>query len=241
MSDPFLKVENVETYYGSIRALAGVDVEVKAGEIVTMIGANGAGKSTLMMTICGNPKPRSGRIVFDGRDITNLPTHQIMRLGIAQSPEGRRIFPRMSVMENLQMGAMLVDEKHFDDDLKRVFTLFPRLKERITQRGGTLSGGEQQMLAIARALMGRPRLLLLDEPSLGLAPLIVKQIFEVIRELNVNEKLTVFLVEQNAFHALKLAHRGYVMVNGKITLSGAGMELLGREDVRAAYLEGGRH
>jgi branched-chain amino acid transport system ATP-binding protein len=241
MSASFLKVENVETYYGSIRALAGVDFEVNAGEIVTMIGANGAGKSTLMMTICGNPKPRSGRIVFDGRDITNLPTHQIMRLGIAQSPEGRRIFPRMSVMENLQMGAMLVDEKHFDDDLKRVFTLFPRLKERITQRGGTLSGGEQQMLAIARALMGRPRLLLLDEPSLGLAPLIVKQIFEVIRELNVNEKLTVFLVEQNAFHALKLAHRGYVMVNGKITLSGAGMELLGREDVRAAYLEGGRH
>jgi branched-chain amino acid transport system ATP-binding protein len=241
MSNPFLKIENVETYYGSIRALAGVDVEVNAGEIVTMIGANGAGKSTLMMTICGNPKPRSGRIIFDGRDITNMPTHQIMRLGIAQSPEGRRIFPRMSVMENLQMGAMLVDEKHFEDDLKRVFTLFPRLKERITQRGGTLSGGEQQMLAIARALMGRPRLLLLDEPSLGLAPLIVKQIFEVIRELNVNEKLTVFLVEQNAFHALKLAHRGYVMVNGKITLSGAGMELLGREDVRAAYLEGGRH
>jgi len=241
MSNPFLKVENVETYYGSIRALAGVDFEVNAGEIVTMIGANGAGKSTLMMTICGNPKPRTGRIVFDGRDITNMPTHEIMRLGIAQSPEGRRIFPRMSVMENLQMGAMLVDEKHFDDDLKRVFTLFPRLKERITQRGGTLSGGEQQMLAIARALMGRPRLLLLDEPSLGLAPLIVKQIFEVIRDLNVNEKLTVFLVEQNAFHALKLAHRGYVMVNGKITLSGAGMELLGREDVRAAYLEGGRH
>jgi branched-chain amino acid transport system ATP-binding protein len=241
MSNPFLKVENVETYYGSIRALAGVDFEVNAGEIVTMIGANGAGKSTLMMTICGNPKPRTGRIVFDGRDITNMPTHEIMRLGIAQSPEGRRIFPRMSVMENLQMGAMLVDEKHFDDDLKRIFGLFPRLKERITQRGGTLSGGEQQMLAIARALMGRPRLLLLDEPSLGLAPLIVKQIFEVIRDLNVNEKLTVFLVEQNAFHALKLAHRGYVMVNGKITLSGAGMELLGREDVRAAYLEGGRH
>ena len=215
MSGPFLKVENVETYYGSIRALAGVDFEVHAGEIVTMIGANGAGKSTLMMTICGNPKPRSGRVVFDGREITNMPTHEIMRLGIAQSPEGRRIFPRMTVMENLQMGAMLVDEKHFDDDLKRMFTLFPRLKERIAQRGGTLSGGEQQMLAIARALMGRPKLLLLDEPSLGLAPLIVKQIFEVIRELNTNEKLTVFLVEQNAFHALKLAHRGYVMVNGK--------------------------
>jgi branched-chain amino acid transport system ATP-binding protein len=241
MSQPFLKVENVETYYGSIRALAGVDFDVNSGEIVTMIGANGAGKSTLMMTICGNPKPRSGRVIFDGRDITNLPTHEIMRLGIAQSPEGRRIFPRMTVMENLQMGAMLVDEKHFDDDLKRMFTMFPRLKERITQRGGTLSGGEQQMLAIARALMGRPKLLLLDEPSLGLAPLIVKQIFEVIRELNTNEKLTVFLVEQNAFHALKLAHRGYVMVNGRITMSGEGRELLGREDVRAAYLEGGRH
>ncbi len=241
MSAPFLKVENVETYYGSIRALAGVDFEVHSGEIVTMIGANGAGKSTLMMTICGNPKPRSGRIIFNGHEITDLPTHEIMRLGIAQSPEGRRIFPRMTVMENLQMGAMLVDEKHFDDDLKRMFTLFPRLKERISQRGGTLSGGEQQMLAIARALMGRPKLLLLDEPSLGLAPLIVKQIFEVIRELNTNEKLTVFLVEQNAFHALKLAHRGYVMVNGQITMSGEGRELLGREDVRAAYLEGGRH
>jgi branched-chain amino acid transport system ATP-binding protein len=241
MSEPFLKVENVETYYGSIRALAGVDFAVNAGEIVTMIGANGAGKSTLMMTICGNPKPRTGRVVFDGRDITNMPTHEIMRLGIAQSPEGRRIFPRMTVMENLQMGAILVEDKHFDDDIKRVFTLFPRLKERIMQRGGTLSGGEQQMLAIARALMGRPKLLLLDEPSLGLAPLIVKQIFEVIRDLNVNEKLTVFLVEQNAFHALKLAHRGYVMVNGRITMSGEGKELLGREDVRAAYLEGGRH
>ncbi len=241
MTGPFLKVEKVETYYGSIRALAGVDFEVNSGEIVTMIGANGAGKSTLMMTICGNPKPRTGRILFDGHDITNMPTHEIMRLGIAQSPEGRRIFPRMTVQENLQMGAILVDDKHFDDDLKRVFTLFPRLKERVTQRGGTLSGGEQQMLAIARALMSRPRLLLLDEPSLGLAPLIVKQIFEVIRELNRNEKLTVFLVEQNAFHALKLAHRGYVMVNGQITMSGTGKELLGREDVRAAYLEGGRH
>jgi branched-chain amino acid transport system ATP-binding protein len=241
MSGPFLKVENIETYYGSIRALAGVDFEVRSGEIVTMIGANGAGKSTLMMTICGNPKPRTGRIIFDGKDITSLPTHEIMRLGIAQSPEGRRIFPRMTVMENLQMGAILVDPKHFEDDLKRVFTLFPRLKERIGQRGGTLSGGEQQMLAIARALMSRPRLLLLDEPSLGLAPLIVKQIFEVIRDLNANEKLTVFLVEQNAFHALKLAHRGYVMVNGQITMSGTGKELLGREDVRAAYLEGGRH
>jgi branched-chain amino acid transport system ATP-binding protein len=193
------------------------------------------------MTIFGNPRARAGSIVFDGSDITQLPTHEIARLRIAQSPEGRRIFPRMTVLENLQMGASLVAPEHFDGDLKRVYELFPRLKERAGQRGGTLSGGEQQMLAIARALMGRPRLLLLDEPSLGLAPLIVKQIFEVIRELNSKEGLTVFLVEQNAFHALKLAHRAYVMVNGLITMSGTGAELLKREEVRAAYLEGGRH
>ncbi|MDN2567007.1 ABC transporter ATP-binding protein [Aquibium sp. A9E412] len=241
MSDTLLAVRGVETYYGKIVALRGVDVDVHRGEIVTMIGANGAGKSTLMMTICGDPRARSGQIVYDGIDITAMPTHEIMRLGIAQSPEGRRIFPRMTVMENLQMGASLVPEEHFDGDLERVFTLFPRLKERIGQRGGTLSGGEQQMLAIARALMGRPKLLLLDEPSLGLAPLIVKQIFAAIRELNETEGLTVFLVEQNAFHALKLAHRGYVMVNGSITMSGTGAELLRREEVRAAYLEGGRH
>jgi branched-chain amino acid transport system ATP-binding protein len=241
MSAPLLSVSGVETYYGKIVALRGVDVEVNPGEIVTLIGANGAGKSTLMMTICGSPQARTGRIVYDGRDITTMPTHEIMRMGIAQSPEGRRIFPRMTVLENLQMGASLVDPAHFDADLKRVYDLFPRLKERAGQRGGTLSGGEQQMLAIARALMGRPKLLLLDEPSLGLAPLIVKQIFEVIRELNTLEGLTVFLVEQNAFHALRLAHRGYVMVNGKITMSGTGAELLKREEVRAAYLEGGRH
>jgi len=239
--EPILSVRGVETYYGKIVALRGVDVEVFPGEIVTLIGANGAGKSTLMMTICGSPQARSGQIVYDGRDITSMPTHQIMRLGIAQSPEGRRIFPRMTVMENLQMGASLVPEEHFDGDLRRIFDLFPRLKERASQRGGTLSGGEQQMLAIARALMGRPKLLLLDEPSLGLAPLIVKQIFEVIAELNRTDGLTVFLVEQNAFHALKLAHRGYVMVNGNITMSGTGAELLKREEVRAAYLEGGRH
>ncbi len=238
---PLLSVTGVETYYGKIVALRGVDIEVNRGEIVTLIGANGAGKSTLMMTICGNPRARTGQIVYDGADITNMPTHEIMRMGIAQSPEGRRIFPRMTVMENLQMGASLVDEKHFDDDLKRVFDLFPRLKERASQRGGTLSGGEQQMLAIGRALMSRPKLLLLDEPSLGLAPLIVKQIFEIIGELNANEGLTVFLVEQNAFHALKLAHRGHVMVNGQITMSGTGQELLEREEVRAAYLEGGGH
>jgi branched-chain amino acid transport system ATP-binding protein len=232
---PLLSVRGVETYYGKIVALRGVDMDVNRGEIVTLIGANGAGKSTLMMTICGDPRARAGSIVYDGTDITRMPTHDIMKLGIAQSPEGRRIFPRMTVMENLQMGALLVPPQHFDDDLKRVFELFPRLKERAGQRGGTLSGGEQQMLAIARALMSRPKLLLLDEPSLGLAPLIVKQIFEVIKGL------TVFLVEQNAFHALKLAHRGYVMVNGNITMSGTGAELLKREEVRAAYLEGGRH
>jgi branched-chain amino acid transport system ATP-binding protein len=239
--EPLLSVRGVETYYGKIVALRGVDVDVHPGEIVTLIGANGAGKSTLMMTICGSPRATRGTVVYDGKDITGVPTHEIMRMGIAQSPEGRRIFPRMTVLENLQMGAQLVAAEHFDDDLRRIYELFPRLKERAGQRGGTLSGGEQQMLAIARALMSRPKVLLLDEPSLGLAPLIVKQIFEVIRELNRSEGLTVFLVEQNAFHALKLAHRGYVMVNGNITMSGSGAELLKREEVRAAYLEGGRH
>ncbi|MEM5471635.1 ABC transporter ATP-binding protein [Hoeflea sp. AS60] len=243
MSDDqnLLTIRGVETYYGKIVALRGVDVDVKKGEIVTLIGANGAGKSTLMMTICGSPRARTGEIVFDGQDISRMPTHEIIRMGIAQSPEGRRIFGRMTVIENLQMGAQLVDDKHFEDDLKRVYDLFPRLRERAGQRGGTLSGGEQQMLAIGRALMSRPKLLLLDEPSLGLAPLIVKQIFEIIKELNSNEGLTVFLVEQNAFHALKLAHRGYVMVNGNITMSGTGAELLKRDEVRAAYLEGGAH
>ncbi len=239
--ETLLSVRGLETFYGKIQALRGVDIDVRRGEIVTLIGANGAGKSTLMMTICGNPQARSGQIVYNGTDITNLPTHDIMSMSIAQSPEGRRIFPRMTVMENLQMGAILEDEKYFDDDLRKVFELFPRLKERRGQRGGTLSGGEQQMLAIGRALMSRPKLLLLDEPSLGLAPLVVKQIFEAIRELNANEGLTVFLVEQNAFHALRLAHRGYVMVNGVITMAGTGRELLAREEVRSAYLEGGAH
>nr|WP_298689936.1 ABC transporter ATP-binding protein [uncultured Dongia sp.] len=234
-----LKISGVHTYYGHIEALKGVDLDVKEGEIVTLIGANGAGKSTLLMTICGTPRARNGRIIFEGRDIAQMPTYEIMRLGIAQSPEGRRIFPRMTVMENLRMGAITGDPQHFDGDLERVFAIFPRLKERAGQRGGTLSGGEQQMLAIARALMSRPRLLLLDEPSLGLAPLIVKQIFSVIREINEQQGMTVFLVEQNANHALKLAHRGYVMVNGTITLSGTGAELLSNAEVRAAYLEGG--
>ena len=194
-----------------------------------------------MMTIFGSPQAREGRILYQGRDITRMPPHEIARLRIAQSPEGRRIFPRMTVLENLQMGASLDNLKYFNEDSERMFTLFPRLKERLHQRGGTLSGGEQQMLAIARALMARPTLLMLDEPSLGLAPLIVKQIFDAIRELNRSEGLTVFLVEQNAYHALKLAHRGYVMVNGVITMTGSGRSLLENPEVRAAYLEGGRH
>jgi branched-chain amino acid transport system ATP-binding protein len=239
MSEVLLQGKGVETFYGKIQALKGIDFEVHKGEIATVIGANGAGKSTLMMTICGTPRARAGTIVLDGQDITQMPTHEIVHLGIAQSPEGRRIFPRMSVFENLQMGATVDKLRHFDEDLVKVFALFPRLEERRNQRAGTLSGGEQQMLAIGRALMARPRLLLLDEPSLGLAPIIVKQIFAAIKKLNQEEGLTVLLVEQNAFHALRLAHRAYVMVNGKIAMSGTGAELLKSPEVRAAYLEGG--
>jgi len=236
-----LKVSGVHTFYGHIEALKGVDIEVGSGEIVTLIGANGAGKSTLLMTICGAPRARDGSIQFNGVELTQLPTYSIMRMGIAQAPEGRRIFPRMTVLENLKMGAITTQPEYFTEDLDRVLEIFPRLKEREGQRGGTLSGGEQQMLAIARALMSRPKLLLLDEPSLGLAPLIVKQIFDTIRTINQNQGVTVFLVEQNANHALKLAHRGYVMVNGKITMAGTGAELLANPEVRAAYLEGGHH
>jgi len=238
MSEALLSVRGVETFYGKIQALKGIELDVKKGEIATLIGSNGAGKSTLMMTICGTPRARTGTITFDGHDITNMPVHEIVRLGISQSPEGRRIFPRMTVEENLQMGATVSDPKFFDADLARAFSLFPILEKRRDQRGGTLSGGEQQMLAIARALMARPRLLLLDEPSLGLAPLLVKQIFTAIKELNEKEGMTVFLVEQNAFHALKLAHRAYVMVNGKIAMSGTGKELLASPEIRSAYLEG---
>ena len=238
MSENLLAVRGVETFYGKIQALRGIDLDVNKGEIVTLIGSNGAGKSTLMMTVCGTPRARSGSINFDGHDITAMPTHEIARLGISQAPEGRRIFPRMTVQENLQMGAIVSKPEFFAEDLARVFRMFPILEKRQGQRGGTLSGGEQQMLAIARALMSRPRLLLLDEPSLGLAPLIVKLIFAAIRELNEKEGLTVFLVEQNAFHALKLAHRAYVMVNGNITMTGTGRELLSRPEIRAAYLEG---
>ena len=237
---PMLAIRGLRAAYGKIEALKGVDLEINRGEIVALIGANGAGKSTLMMTICGNPRAREGTITFAGRDITQMPTHEIARLNLAQAPEGRRIFSRMTVLENLQMGATTSAATEFASDLEHVLTLFPHLKQRIGQRGGTLSGGEQQMLAIARALMARPRLLLLDEPSLGLAPLIVRQIFDAIKALNAQDGLTVFLVEQNAYHALKLAHRGYVMVNGLITLSGTGCELLERPEIKQAYLEGGR-
>jgi branched-chain amino acid transport system ATP-binding protein len=239
MSAALLKISNVTAGYGNIPVLHGVSLDVAKGEIVALIGANGAGKTTLMMTVFGRPRAAHGDILFDGRSITQLPTHSIARLRIAQSPEGRRIFPRLTVLENLQMGALIANEASgFEEDLERVCTLFPVLRKRKAQRGGTLSGGEQQMLAIARALMGRPKLLLLDEPSLGLAPLIVKQIFATIGELN-RQGLTVFLVEQNAYHALKLAHRGYVMVNGRITMTGTGRDLLESEEVKTAYLEGG--
>ena len=234
-----LTLQNVNTFYGQIQALRDVSITVEEGEIVTLIGANGAGKSTLMMTIFGQPQARSGAIIYRGEDITNLPSFQIARRGIAQSPEGRRIFARMSVEENLLMGAQVIKYADYDKNLALVLELFPRLKERFAQRGGTLSGGEQQMLAIARALMSKPKLLLLDEPSLGLAPLVIKQIFGAIRQLNRETGLTVLLVEQNANQALKLAHRGYVLVNGAITMAGPGLELLAKPEIRAAYLEGG--
>ena len=235
-----LRISGVHASYGNIAALRGVDLEVAAGEIVTLIGANGAGKSTLLMTVCGAPRAARGEILFEGRDITRLATFEIVRLGIAQAPEGRRIFSRMTVLENLQMGATVADPGCFDEDLALIFDFFPILEERRGQRGGTLSGGEQQMLGIARALMSRPRLLLLDEPSLGLAPLVVKQIFRAIRQVNESRKVTVFLVEQNAHHALRLADRGYVMQTGRIILSGTGAELSANPEIRAAYLEGGQ-
>jgi branched-chain amino acid transport system ATP-binding protein len=233
-----LEVAGLHAAYGPIRALSGVDLTVGEGEIVALIGANGAGKSTLLMTICGNPPAAAGRVIFAGRDITRLPTHEIARLGIAQVPEGRRIFPRMTVLENLKMGATARDGAVGATDCRAAYDLFPILEERQSQRAGTLSGGEQQMLAIGRALMSRPRLLLLDEPSLGLAPLIVKRIFTAIGEIN-RQGTTVLLVEQNAYHALKLAHRAYVLTTGRIVMSGRGADLLANREVRAAYLEGG--
>ncbi len=230
-----LEVEGVVARYGAIEALKGVSIRVGAGEIVTIIGANGAGKSTLLMTICGDPRAAAGRIRFDGRDITDMATYDIVRLGIAQAPEGRRIFPRMTVLENLMMGAVPTDGAHFEEDLEKVFTLFPRLRERRNQRGGTLSGGEQQMLAIGRCLMGAPELVMFDEPSLGLAPTVVQAVLKTVRDLN-REGLTCVLVEQNVAVSLKLASRAYVLENGRITLSGTGEALLADDRVRKAYL-----
>ena len=235
---PLLKVSGVRTFYGAIEALRGVDIEVAEGEIVTLIGSNGAGKSTLLMTICGNPQARAGEIRFADQDITRFRTWDIVRLGIAPTPEGRRIFPRMTVLENLQMGAVANPDADFDDGVQRAFELFPVLGQRRNQSGGTLSGGEQQMLAIARALISRPKLLLLDEPSLGLAPRLARQIFAVLREINRSSGTTIFLVEQNAYHALRLCHRGYVLANGIVTLEGTGSELLRNPAVQAAYLGG---
>lgn len=234
-----LTIEGVHTYYGRIHALRDVSLHIDEGEIVTLIGANGAGKSTLLMTICGDPQATAGAIKFRGENVTRWPTHRIARSGIAHAPEGRRIFPRMTVMENLQLGTIANSHQNTERELDHAFALFPRLKERAQQRGGTLSGGEQQMLAIARALMSRPKLILLDEPSLGLAPIIVREIFAAIRDLNDTEGMTVFLVEQNAHHALHLAHRGYVMITGEIAMTGTGDELLNDPSVKAAYLEGG--
>ena len=236
-----LTLSGIHTFYGPIEALRGIDIQVGKGEIVTLIGANGAGKSTLLMTICGRPRAVRGQILFDGQDITRDETFLIVRRGIAQAPEGRRIFARLTVFENLQIGATVSQPEHFDTDIERVFALFPILRQRRDQRGGTLSGGEQQMLSIGRALMSRPRLLLLDEPSLGLAPMVAKQIFAAIADINRTQGLTVLLVEQNAFHALRLAHRGYVLQTGRIVLSGTGKELLANPEVRSAYLEGGVH
>ena len=235
-----LNISKVETFYGNIQALRGVDVKVNDGEIVALIGSNGAGKSTLLMTISGVNKAASGEILFDSKSIANIPPHDIVNLGISQVPEGRRIFSRLTVEDNLRLGASVNEKgKNFDQDSKDVYDLFPVLKDRLSQRGGTLSGGEQQMLAIGRAMMARPRMLLLDEPSLGIAPKLVNQIFSSIKNINKHKKVTVFLVEQNAKKALELADRAYVLVNGKVTIKGSGQELLKNKDIQAAYLEGG--
>ena len=236
-----LNISKVETFYGNIQALRGVDVKVNNGEIVALIGSNGAGKSTLLMTISGVNKAATGEILFDSKSIANMPPHDIVNLGISQVPEGRRIFSRLTVEDNLRLGASVNKKgKTFDLDSNDVYDLFPVLKDRLSQRGGTLSGGEQQMLAIGRAMMARPKVLLLDEPSLGIAPKLVNQIFTSIKNINKEKKVTVFLVEQNAKKALELADRGYVLVNGKISLEGAGKDLLNNPDVQAAYLEGGK-
>jgi branched-chain amino acid transport system ATP-binding protein len=235
-----LKISNVETFYGKIQALRGVDIDIHDGEIVSLIGSNGAGKSTLLMTISGVNKAKNGQIIFNGERIEKKEAHKIVNLGICQVPEGRRIFSRLTVEENLRLGAYINEQgKHFETDIKEVYDLFPVLASRKTQRGGTLSGGEQQMLAIGRALMSKPKVLLLDEPSLGIAPKLVNQIFSSIKNINKEKNVTIFLVEQNAKKALELADRAYVLVNGKVTIRGPGKELLKNKDIQAAYLEGG--
>ncbi|MEB0041001.1 MULTISPECIES: ABC transporter ATP-binding protein [unclassified Pseudomonas] len=237
MSVPILELKNIDVFYGPIQALKKVSLHIDEGETVSLIGSNGAGKSTLLMSIFGQPRAASGQIMYQGVDITQKSSHYIASHGIAQSPEGRRVFPDMSVEENLLMGTIPIGDKFASQDMQRMFEMFPRLKERRNQRAMTMSGGEQQMLAIARALMSRPKLLLLDEPSLGLAPIVVKQIFSTLREL-AKSGMTIFLVEQNANHALRLSDRAYVMVNGEIRLTGTGQELLSNDEVRNAYLGG---
>ena len=232
-----LKLEQVHTHYGAVEALSGVSIEVNKGEIVTLIGSNGAGKTTLMMTVCGSPRASSGRVLFEGQEITGRSTHEIMRMGMAISPEGRRVFPSLTVLENLKMGAFFARRDEIEAGIEHVFKLFPRLNQRSGQRAGTMSGGEQQMLAIGRALMSRPRLLLLDEPTLGLAPLVIAQIFDIIRAIR-QEGVTVFLVEQNANQALKIADRAYVLENGRVVMQGTGEALLTDPKVRDAYLGG---
>ena len=232
-----LRLEQVHTHYGAVEALAGVSITVNQGEIVTLIGSNGAGKTTLMMTVCGTPRASWGRVLFEERDITHKPTHEIMRQGLAISPEGRRVFPSLTVVENLKMGGFFASRDQIEASIEHVFRLFPRLKERAAQRAGTMSGGEQQMLAIGRALMSRPRLLLLDEPTLGLAPLVIAQIFDIIRTIR-DEGVTVFLVEQNANKALHVADRGYVLENGRVVLEDTAANLLTNDAIRRAYLGG---
>ena len=235
-----LEIKNIQTFYGKIQALRDVSIKVHTGEIVSLIGANGAGKSTLLMTVSGINKAKVGKIIFEGKNIEKEEPHKIVKLGISQSPEGRRIFSKLTVEENLKLGSNVFDNgKNYLDDIKEIFELFPVLSDRKNQRGGTLSGGEQQMLAIGRALMARPKMLLLDEPSLGIAPKLVNQIFVAIKNINKEKKVTIFLVEQNAKKALELADRAYVLVNGKVTIQGTGQELLKNEDIQAAYLEGG--
>ncbi|MCX5538202.1 ABC transporter ATP-binding protein [Paraburkholderia sp. CNPSo 3076] len=232
-----LKLEKVHTHYGAVEALAGVSIEVNKGEIVTLIGSNGAGKTTLMMTVCGTPRASAGKVTFEGEDITRMPTHEIMRLGMAISPEGRRVFPSLTVLENLQMGGFFASQHEIDAGIEHVFKLFPRLNQRAKQRAGTMSGGEQQMLAIGRALMSKPRLLLLDEPTLGLAPLVIAQIFDIIRTIR-EEGVTVFLVEQNANKALHVADRGYVLETGRVVLADSADNLLANDNIKRAYLGG---